>query len=431
LTLTKLWQSDDTVPFAKYIPPTVAGGKVFRSAYADRIIVYATNGNNAPGRSSLAATRPVTAIWRNRDHLDLFMTSREASGGSVFSTNWEAVCPASPSVSRGWRGWFPVDSHMDTKPDTVPLPNSYTFHASAASPVTAVLRPGTQHLDLFTISDSGQVMSTVWEPPTQSLASGWQVWFPVTANPIIAARGQTVTAVWRNNSHLDLFVTDKDGRVMSTFFENNHWQPGWFAVASGLAAPGQTITAVWRNANHLDLFMTDKNGRVMSTFFENNRWQPGWFVVASGLTAPGQTVTALWRNANHLDLFITGGDGKVMSTFFDNNRWQQGWFAVNPASGVAAPGQTITAVWRNSNHLDLFMTAKDGRVMSTFFENNHWQTAWFAIGPSTALASSGQLITAVWSNANHLDLFMTGKDGRIMTTFFDNNRWSPDGWFAI
>jgi hypothetical protein len=76
---------------------------------------------------------------------------------------------------------------------------------------------------------------------------------------------------------------------------------------------------------------------------------------------------------------MTGKDGRVMSTYFEANFWQPAWFPIDPATGMAAPGQPITAVWRNSNHLDLFMTGTDGRVMSTYFENIAWQPAWFPI----------------------------------------------------
>jgi hypothetical protein len=201
-----------------------------------------------------------------------------------------------------------------------------------------------------------------------------------------------------------------------------------------LATPGQRVAAVWQGANHLDLFITGKDGKVMSTYFENNKWQPGWFAInpASAVAAPGQSVTALWRpNSVHLDLFITDNQGRVMSTFFDTNKWAPAWFAVNPASGAAAPGQTVAALWRNVNHLDLFITGKDDRVMSTYFDNNRWQPAWFAISSNSATAAPGQEFTALWAPGNnHLDLFITGKDGRVMSIFFDTNEWAA-AWFAI
>jgi hypothetical protein len=40
VSLKELWRDDDDVGFAKFNPPTVAGGKVFRPTFADKLIVY-------------------------------------------------------------------------------------------------------------------------------------------------------------------------------------------------------------------------------------------------------------------------------------------------------------------------------------------------------------------------------------------------------
>lgn len=40
LTLAELWRDDDNIAFAKFTPPTVAGGKVFRPTFAGKLIVY-------------------------------------------------------------------------------------------------------------------------------------------------------------------------------------------------------------------------------------------------------------------------------------------------------------------------------------------------------------------------------------------------------
>jgi len=223
--------------------------------------------------------------------------------------------------------------------------------------------------------------------------------------------------------------------VLSTYSEADRWQSGWFPI--GGTAPvtmaGQRVAAAWRNAAHLDLFITGRDGKVWSTYFDNNRWQSAWFPVtpASISVSSGQPVTAVWRNPNHLDLFVTDSRGQVMSTFFENNSWSAGWFAIGANSGSAASGQPITALWRDTAHLDLFMTGRDGRIMSTYFEGTQWQPAWFPIAPGTAKAAPGQEVSAVWAPTHtHLDLFVTADDGRVMSIFFENNRWAG-AWFAI
>jgi hypothetical protein len=276
LTLKELWRDDANDGFMKFTPPTVAGGKVFRPVYDniaqthdsfDHLIVYGLRTAPTSATPSTPVTpakgtqsRAISAIWRaarheepdgpppagqpgervHGDHLDIFMTSHDPQNATVLSTNWEAVCPSPAHARRGWRGWFPVvkpPTHAADPPVEEPL------HASADTPVTALLSPSDpSHLDLFTVGVDGRVMSTFFEDKggwQEDLKShdwrdrgGWQGWFPVVNDATRAAPGQPVTAVWAasNPHHLDLFMTGTDGRVMTTYFEGNGpWQP-WFTI---------------------------------------------------------------------------------------------------------------------------------------------------------------------------------------------------------
>src|SRR5215471_9449525 len=49
MTLKELWRDDDDIAYAKFMPPTIAGGKVFRPTFADKLVVYgAKQGATAP-----------------------------------------------------------------------------------------------------------------------------------------------------------------------------------------------------------------------------------------------------------------------------------------------------------------------------------------------------------------------------------------------
>jgi acetyl-CoA acetyltransferase len=85
-----------------------------------------------------------------------------------------------------------------------------------------------------------------------------------------------------------------------------------------------------------------------------------WFNVSGGMAALGSPITAIARNPNHLDLFVTGTDRRIYSTWWDANGGWADWF--NVSGGMAALGSPITAVARNPNHLDLFVTGTDGRI---------------------------------------------------------------------
>jgi hypothetical protein len=49
ITLKELWRDDDNIGYAKFNPPTIAGGKVFRPTFADKLIVYGKDGMTSAG----------------------------------------------------------------------------------------------------------------------------------------------------------------------------------------------------------------------------------------------------------------------------------------------------------------------------------------------------------------------------------------------
>ena len=229
-----------------------------------------------------ALRSPITAIARNRDHLDLFVTGTD---GKIYSTWWDAAS--------GWANWFSVSGGM----------------AALGSPVTAVAR-NPNHLDLFVTGTDGRIYSTWWDA-----ASGWANWFNVSGGA--AHLGAPITAVARNPNHLDLFVTGTDGRIYSTWWDAASGWANWFNVSGGAAAPRSRVNVVARNPNHLDLFVTGTDGRIYSTWWDAASGWAAWFVVSDGAAALGSPIDVIARHPDHLDLFLTGTDGRIYSTWWE------------------------------------------------------------------------------------------------------------------
>jgi hypothetical protein len=374
----------------------------------------------------------VTSVWANEDHLDLFITGED---GAVNSNWWHRDV--------GYSQWFQI--HAGTK-----------FEPGAT--VTA-LWANERHLDLFVTAADGVVWSCFYADTAsadwallanqgferQSVKStyffagnwrcciGWQDWFPVRSDIKKFDAESTATAVWANESHLDLFSTDMNGVVWSSWSEigGNGWQP-WFTIHPETAFyPGAPVTAVWANSSHLDLFLTDANRLVWSTWWEDGPgWQPWFPIHHDHVFQRGGEVTALWASATHLDLFVSDSDGAVWSTWWeDGPGWQQ-WFPIFPSSDhVFKPGGKVAAAWVDSNHLDLFMTDLQGRVWSTWFEDGPGWQPWFMIHPEVGF-ERGAPVTALWANSSHLDLFVADKNGTVWSTWFENGPgWQA--WFEI
>jgi hypothetical protein len=319
---------------------------------------------------------------------------------------------------------------------------------ASGQPVTAVWRdkihPNDKpHLDLFIAGKDGEILSNYWDE-----GPGWNNWFSIRPDTGVAAAGmpQQVTAVWgdpNNAQHLNLFMTDRDGTVKSIYCTILPNQPcwkneTWFSIGSPhISLPGQPVTAVWRDINHLDLFVAGKEGEVLSNFWDNGTGWHEWFPIRrdTGVTARGahQQITAVWGDPNHgqhLNLFMTANDGSVKTIFctIQQNQpcWQEGlgkpaWSAIG-RPGLAPPGQPVTAVWRDAVHLDLFIAGINGDVLSNYWENDSGWHEWFSIRRETGSVEHGhpQQITAVWGDpihAHHLNLFIRADDGAIKSIY--------------
>jgi hypothetical protein len=361
-------------------PPPFMNNSIYGTAW-DATSGWASSWYDVPGGPTANPGSPVTAIARNPNHLDLFVT---ATNSQIYSTYWDAAS--------GWAGgWFDVPGGGAANP---------------GSQVTAIAR-NPDHLDLFVTGTDGQVYSTNWDAAT-SWAGGW---FEVPGGAATIA-GSTVTVVSRTPDHLDLFITNQAGSILSTYWDAaTSWAGGWFAVPGGGAAyPGSPVTVIARNPDHLDLFLIGTDSQIHSTYWDAaTSWAAGWFAVPGGITANlGSTVTVVARDADHLDLFITNQAGSILSTYWDAaSSWAGSWFDV-PGALTANPTSTVTAIARNPNHLDLFVTGSDGQIHSTYWDAaSSWASGWFDV-PGGGPAVPGSTVTAIARNPDVLDLFVTG-----------------------
>ena len=106
--------------------------------------------------------------------------------------------------------------------------------------------------------------------------------------------------------------------------------------------------ALWIDSNHLDMFMTDLQGVVWSTWWESGPGWEEWFYDPSGNKVQSRCeVKALWVDNNHLDLFVTDNFGVVWSTWFENGKG--GNLVYNSfREHSSIPGAAVTAQWTTS-----------------------------------------------------------------------------------
>ncbi len=248
-----------------------------------------------------------------------------------------------------------------------------------------------------------------------------------------------ITAVSRKAGQLDLFTVRDDGRVWTAWWNGGGWSD-WVAIG-GFFPPGARVAAVARTADNLDLFVCGNDGRVYTAWwFEGGGWSgaaDNWRSIG-GFFPPGAPVAATTRAAGNLDLFICGNDGRVYTSWwYDGQEWSglnDSWASVG---GFFPPGAPVAAVARSPRNLDLFITGNDGRVWTSWWYEGapDWWSGvhdnWMSVG---GFFPVGAPVAAVSRAEGNLDLFVCGNDGRVYTAWWTGaGGWSgmADNWMSV
>jgi hypothetical protein len=279
------------------------------------------------------------------------------------------------------------------------------------------------HLDVFVTDGGGNTSSAAWEP---AMVDWWEGWWNLLGGR--AAPGAPVTAVSRRANFMDVFVVGTDGHAYTCAWAPGQGWRGWWRIGNAVFPQGSMINAVVRSQDHLDIFGTDTAGRIITAAWEPafaDGWH-GWWEIRGGRAKPGAPVTAVSRSANKLDVFVVGTDGGCYTAAWEpafKDGWH-GWWRIRDAS--FPQGSYIGAVTRSADHLDVFGTHSDGRVITAAWEPafaDGWHGWWQIRGGA---AKPGAPVYGVSRSANKLDVFVVGTDNIIYTA-----AWEPafaDGW---
>lgn len=349
--------------------------------------------------AQVPAGAAVTAVSRHPQRLDAFVVD---NGGNVLTAATDDALDKGP-----WRGWWAVAGGK----------------ATPGAPVTCVER-GPNKLDIFVVGIDGGIYTAAWD---QNVEKGnWRGWWRI--GTVVAPQGSRIAAVSRTADHLDIFVVDVNGNVMSAAWQTGDttWR-GWWHIQGGKAKPGAYISVVSRHPQKLDIFLAAPDTSVMTAAWDQNvdkgNWR-GWWGVAGGKIPSGAPVTAVARDANKLDVFAVASDGKVYTAAWDQHvdsaKWR-GWWPV--AGGVVPPGSVVSCVARDANKLDVMAVAGDGRLYTAAWDQHvagaKWR-GWWVIG--NGAFQPGIETTLLSRGGGSLDGFGAGTDGGVYVVYWNHNR---------
>ena len=344
--------------------------------------------------------------------LDVFWNGPDAGVG----TTW-----ANPAVDSGnWRQSFPIAP-----------PHAGRVNA----PIAAITRLDGA-ADVFWIGPDGGI-GTTWSNPNIDSAN-WHPPFPIT--PAGAAGGNSpISAVTRLAGALDVFWIGPDGALGTTWanpaIDNGRWHLPFPITPPGAARANSPIAAVTRLDGALDVFWIGPDGAVGTTWanpaIDNGKWHPPFPITPPGATRANAPVAAITRLDGALDVFWIGPDGAVGTTWanpaIDSGKWHSP-FPITPP-GATRANAPVAAITRLYGALDVFWIGPDGAVGTTWanpaIDNGRWHPP-FPITPPGASGANSP-IAAVTRLAGALDVFWTGSDGAMGTTWanpaIDSGKW--------
>jgi hypothetical protein len=206
----------------------------------------------------------------------------------------------------------------------------------------------------------------------------------VSANCPVPPFGPPVSAISRKSNCLDVFAVGRDGRILGAQWEHQvldgQWR-GWWHIRGGKTSKNAKIASVSRDANKLDVFVVGGNGTVYTAAWDKNvnesEWR-GWWPIGDMKAPPGSAVSAVSRDANKLDVFVVGNNGRIYTAAWDQNvsqgKWR-GWWNIQDGKDCP-PGAPVSAVSRDANKLDVFVVGNNGRIYTAAWDQNVSQGKW-------------------------------------------------------
>jgi hypothetical protein len=311
------------------------------------------------------------------------------------------------------------------------------FFPSAAP--LAVTARSDDNVDLFVIGNDGSVRTSWWRE-----GEGWSGteddWSSLTG--FFPARAP-VAAVSRAPENIDVFAIGNDGRVHTAWWRaGENWsgidadangdgqldRNGAWDSLGGSFAPGTAVAAVSRSSENIDLFAVGDDGRVYTAWWRAGEgWSGSTWDSLGGSFAPGTAVAAVSRSRDNIDLFGVDDDGRVTTAWWRAGEgWAPAGAAFSPIGGFFAAGAPVSAVARSSDRLDMFVSAEDGLVYTSWWRAaegwSRGEAEWWE--PMGGSFPPGVPVAAISRSREDIDLYATQADGRITTSWWR----AGDGW---
>ena len=187
----------------------------------------------------------------------------------------------------------------------------------------------------------------------------WAGWW--TPSSVTGVPGSPITAISRSKDHLDVFVADGTGKIMTASWEPSFtgWH-GWSEINNGVTAPGGAVTAVSRpDGFPLPLHRGNRRSRLHRGWSPGATGWGGWWPIPGITVVPAGARSLCYPRHGQDQLFVADAQGRRDGGGEPTARTDGGSQVLG---GMTAPGAQVAAVSRRTDYLDVFHIGNDGKV---------------------------------------------------------------------
>lgn len=250
-------------------------------------------------------------------------------------------------------------------------------------------------------------------------------------------------AIVRLQDRLELASTaGDDGVQLKAWGKGTGWTwSNWEMILSLYVSSDQPICLVSSSPLTLDALAISCGGNARSAhrkwklLGQPSEWHGETLPSLDAGLIPGSSISGTSRGQGLVDVFVTAKDGRVYTAARGpqtNNVWA-GWWMVG--EGLFLPGTPVAAISRSEGLLDLFATGLDGRVWSAAYGpdgQGSWRwNGWFPVLDEVFIP--GSRVDAISRQTDQIDLFAVNLAGEVRTAAWspgaNNGAWG--GWWRI
>lgn len=297
--------------------------------------------------------------------------------------------------------------------------NNANFSLSASAP-GAVVRKGTNTIDVFARSEANSLLHRSW-----SVATGWTSWEDLGGN-IISAPGPSS----RDSQYINVYALGANNHLMQIYWTESEGWSQWIDLGDGPPSTGDVVTSpssVSRNINEVFVFA----GVEIAVEYENiyyKKWTPetGWgeWDLTGESAGSASAPSAIARNETIIDVFVRGWQGRLVhSTYIDDGGWTPFLIRGNPNSLISS---APSAAARSENNIDVFARGVDNNLAQIYWTSStsEW-SSWINHGGTLVSAP-----TVVGRSMQDLNVFAIGEGNVLLQKYWTEGiGWSP--WITL